>query len=131
MATAIKLGKRPPHLEATVTFPMPDPDTGKLGTGSLVCRFKYRTQTEFGAWLDAKAQAHGLDAPAVTNNADLYHRVCENTADSLLDVLIGWDLPDQPLTPGTAMQLIDELPAAGLAILSAYREAITEGRLGN
>ena len=52
-------------------------------------------------------------------------------ADSLLDVLIGWDLPDQPLTPGTAMQLIDELPAAGLAILSAYREAITEGRLGN
>ena len=70
MATAIKLGKRPPHLEATVSFPMPDPDTGKPGTGSLICRFKYRTQTEFGAWLDAKAQAHGLDAPAVTNNAD-------------------------------------------------------------
>ena len=131
MATAIKLGKRPPHLVKAISFDMPDPDTGKPTTGTIVCRYKYRTQTEFGAWLDAKAKAHGLDAPAISSNADLYSRVCENTADSLLDVLEGWDLPDQPLTPGAAMQLIDELPAAGLAILTGYREAITAGRLGN
>lgn len=131
MATAIKLGKRPKVIIKPVEFSMVDPDTGTPTTGRITCQYKYRTQTEFGAWLDAKAKAAGVDSKAIGSNQDLYQRVCANSAESLLDVLNGWDLADQPVTHAAAMQLIDEVPAAGIAILTGYREAITEGRLGN
>lgn len=131
MATAIKLGNRPKIIIKTIEFSMVDPDTGIPTTGRIACHYKYRTQTEFGAWLDAKAKTHGLDAAAIGSNHDLYERVCTNSAESILDVLDGWDIPDQALSPATAFQLIDEVPAAGIAILTGYREAITEGRLGN
>lgn len=135
--TTITLGTRPKSFKRVVHFPMLD------GTpGSLEVSYKYRTRSEFGAFVDgivSKAQAEQAQAeqsgktPQTLDDLSMT-RIMTKTAQAnaayLLDVLDGWGL-DVPLNAENVGILTDQYPAATMAIMEAYRAAITEGRLGN
>lgn len=141
MAQKIKLGNRPKSFARTITFPL----LGE-GKGSIGVEFKYRTRSEFAAFIDAmqaevksaseealaRAQEsvdNGESVASVTQAA-ITDRQNEFNVHYLLGVLDGWSL-DIPLDRESAMQLADELPAAVTAIMNDYRAVIVEGRLGN
>ena len=142
----IVLGKRPQAIEHTVTAPLPD------GTqGEVRMTYRYRTLTEFAALVDgrfsppAPTPAPAADgqtpatpaAPATPPAPAKPMTMAEATAQGLqanaayiLDIATGWNLA-APFGPDTVAQLCDELPGVALAIMSGYRQAITEGRSGN
>lgn len=124
----IKLGARPKNFAAIVSFVMLDGSTG-----TIPVTYKYRTKKEFGEFVDRITKDAGEGAePAgdAFSMARLMAVTVEKNADYLLDALESWGL-DEPLTRETAAQLADELPAAAVAIMERYREALTQGRLGN
>lgn len=121
----ITLGK-PPKTFAPVTVRFTLPDGGE---GVIECVFKYRSRKQFGEFLTATFGA----APAASDTAslaDIMAAAVDKNGEYLADVLDGWNL-DEKLTPLTAAQLADEVPAAATAIMEAYGRAVTEGRLGN
>lgn len=120
MAT-IKLGKPPKSIKHTVTFTMLDGSKGQIE-----CEFRYRTRREFGELLKASMS----DQAEPTDIADLMARGVEANARYLGEILLGWDL-DEEFKLSALEQLCDEVPAAALAIIGAYRDAMVEGRLGN
>lgn len=137
----IILGKRPTNFKRTVTFNQVD------GTpGTIDVTFKYRTRKEFGAFADGivasmKAEieadldrlralgAAGQPIPELTQGA-IIDRDLARDAKYVAGCIEGWNL-DVELSPEAIAQLADEVPAAIGAICLAYREASTEGRLGN
>lgn len=126
----ITLGKRPPHIEATISAVLP---TGE--TGVVKVRYKYRTRTEFGKLIDERmAAARQTDDapadPAAFSVASLNQRSCEATAAYLMDIIVGWDI-DAELSLESCTMLCDEAPALAQALMDGYRLAVTEGRLGN
>lgn len=124
----IKLGAQPASFTRAVNFPMLDGTTG-----SIECQFKYRTRSQFGALVDEMADNAKTDVADITQVGSMERYMQLGSAANaryLLKILDGWGL-DQPLTPETANQLADELPAAVGAIVETYRAAIIEGRLGN
>ncbi len=125
----IKLGARPKNFTRVVSFPMLDGTTGKIEV-----TYRYRTRSEFGAFIDKLVDAAGATKPANAEEkfsmADLMDKTAGANADYLLDVVDAWNL-DEDLNRANVQQLSDELPAAVNAIMEAYRAAITEGRLGN
>ncbi|HEY8606632.1 MAG TPA: phage tail assembly chaperone [Noviherbaspirillum sp.] len=129
MAGKIKLGNRPQNFKKTVTVKMLDGSEGAIDV-----TFKYRTRTEYGAFIDAIMEAageKGRDAgDEAFSNEKLWAKVAANNAEQLLQVVEAWNL-DEELTKENIEQLADELPGAVLAIMETYRVAILEGRLGN
>ena len=131
--TKIVLGKKPASFKKRVSFTMLDGSQGFID-----CTFKYRTRTEFGAFIDkimgSAKSAHGADAPDVTAETFSMEKLMSSTAESngeyLMQVLESWGL-DEPLNHSNAQALSNEIPAAAMAIMETYRTAITEGRLGN
>jgi len=143
----IVLGKRPESFKHPIKFPCHD------GTeGVMEVLYKYRTVTEFGAFIDvwvreqkmkldaekAKADAarqKALEAgdayvePEVTNE-ELRQAQAKTNADYIQRIVVGWNL-EVEFTPDTVLQLCDEFPGAATEIMDRYRGAITEGRLGN
>lgn len=140
--TKIILGKLPTSFKRIVKFPMLD------GTeGAIECVFKYRTRKEFGAYIDERTKeankiieaANAAAAEAAFDKsgtekpfsvAEFYEQEVSKGADYLAGVLEGWNL-DHEFSRGALEQLCDEIPAAASAIVSDYRLAILEGRLGN
>lgn len=133
----IILGKRPESFKQKVTFPMLDGSEG-----AIQCVFKYRTKTEFGKFIDAMvADAKAADTknkeadaalePQTMQLADIMAKTVDKNADYLLDILKGWDVEGRDLTRDNCALLSDELPGAAVAIMEAYRLAVSEGRLGN
>lgn len=120
----ITLGKPPKTFApVAVTFPMPD------GTeGQITCTFKYRTRKDFGAFLERTAADAGVSQEAGVS--DITALIVAKNGAYIADVLDAWDL-DEKLTPASAAQLADELPAAAQAVMDAYARAVTAGRLGN
>lgn len=123
--TKITLGKPPKTFApVVVTFTLPD------GTqGSIECVFRYRSRKQFGEFLAATFGA-AQPADSTATLADVMAAAVDKNGAYLADVLDGWNL-DEKLTPQTAAQLADELPAAATAIMEAYGRAVSEGRLGN
>lgn len=125
MTTKITLGK-PPKTFAPVTVEFLLPDGTK---GAIECVFRYRSRKQFGEFLAATfGRAEPADAAATL--ADVMAAAVDKNGAYLADVLDSWNLDDK-LTPQTAAQLADELPAAATAIMEAYGRAVSEGRLGN
>ena len=127
MANKIKLGKRPTSFKpTTITFDMPDGSEGQIEI-----TFKYRSRTEFGNLIDTIFRAAG-DTPTDTefSLADIMAKTRDKNADYLSQVIQVWNL-DEELNDDALRQLADELPAAAVAIMERYRQAATEGRLGN
>lgn len=127
----ITLGARPKNFKKLVKFPMLD------GTeGAIEVVYKYRTRTEFGAFIDeimnaAKvAPTTGEDGEKTFNMADLMDKTAGANADYILGVAEGWNL-DEPFNKVNAQQMADAFPAAATAVMETYRVAVTEGRLGN
>ncbi|MNS19688.1 hypothetical protein D3C72_514110 [compost metagenome] len=123
----IVLGKRPTNFKRTVRFKMLD------GTeGAIEVTYKYRTRTEFGRFIDEVFAASKEERPAEDDFswAALMEKTGGANADYIMQAIEGWNL-DEPLTHENVQQLADELPAAVTAIMDAYREAVTQGRLGN
>jgi hypothetical protein len=132
MAAKIKLGERPKNFKKLVKFPLLD------GTeGAITCVYKYRTRSEFGAFIDGVVEAAQLK-PALDANgeakspsmAELMEKTAGANADYILKVIEGWDL-EETLSHASVQELSDTYPAAAAAIMETYRAAITEGRLGN
>jgi hypothetical protein len=128
----IKLGARPKTFESTVTVPMPEG-----GTASVRMQYRYRTRTEFGAFVDELVAAAGTAPPASQQDEDVRFSLLQalestrdTNADYILKIAEGWDL-DVDFNRASLVQLCDELPGAALAIIERYRLATTEGRLGN
>lgn len=132
----VKLGATPKTFKKVVSFPMLDGTTGRIEVS-----YKYRTRTAFGAFIDKLTTAANVAANASAkpdaegaepkfSMADFMEKTAGSNAEYILDVVDAWDL-DEPLSKATAQQLADELPGAALAIMETYRNAITEGRLGN
>lgn len=127
MANKVILGKRPESFKRVVTFKTLD-DTEL----QIACDFKYRTKTEFGAFVDGILADAGVkrEEGQEFSMSSLMEKTVDKNADYLLEVLKGWDL-DVDLVEDSARQLCDELPAAASAIMEAYSLACREGRLGN
>jgi len=140
-AQKIILGKRPESFEKEITLQMLDGSTGCMKVVYI-----YRTRKEYAEFADAlqaavteraekesaryKAAADAGEPLPDFRQADLVaHQVSVNV-DSIMKSVKGWNL-DIPFDREAVEQLVDELPAAVAAIVSSYREAITEGRLGN
>ena len=127
----IVLGSRPKNFKSLVTIPMLEG-----GEGTIEVSYIYRTRTEFGKLIDglmddakvvptseaAEDQAFSLE--------DALNKTKETNADYIMKVADGWNL-DIEFSRNAVAQLCDELPASALAIMSTYRNAITEGRSGN
>lgn len=129
----ITLGKRPKSFKATVVFPMLDGDQGEIG---MV--YVYRTKREFGALIDETFSPARIEQAAATEDApealsgsatQAMDRGLAANADYILQIAEGWDI-GVPFDREHIVQLGDEQPAAVLAVMSKYRAAITEGRLG-
>lgn len=137
----IVLGKRPEHFTREVRVPMLDGTTG-----TIEVKFVYRSRKEFAELVDvtqaeitAKAEAEvermkkaageGESLPEFSQ-ADLVARQAEFNVAYLLKIAKGWNL-DVPFDKDAVEELVDTLPGAVTAIVSTYREALLEGRLGN
>lgn len=128
----IKLGARPKTFSHSITVPMPEG-----GSASVQMVYRYRTRTEFGAFVDGLLQAAGAAPPESQSDADVafslrqaLEKTRDTNADYILQIAEGWDL-DEDFNRASLVQLCDELPGAAAAIIEAYRAALTEGRLGN
>ena len=125
----VKLGARPKNFKRNVEFDMLD------GTkGNIECVYKYRTRSEFGAFVDEMVDkanpANPDETPKQFSMTELMEKTKDTNADYLLKVLDGWNL-DEELSRESLQQLADEVPAAVGAMMETYRAAILEGRLGN
>lgn len=144
-ASKIVLGKRPEKFTKEVNFPMLEG-----GEGAILVDYKYRTRTEFAKLSDeiqdkVRAQADedvekyraAADAAAAAGKpipelrpSDIAARENKYRVMYIMAAAVGWNL-DIPFDKEAVEQLVDELPAAAAAIISAYRDALTEGRSGN
>lgn len=127
----IVLGKRPQNFKRVVSFDLPEG-----GKGSIEVSYKYRTRTEFGAFVDDLMKAAG-ESPASQSDEDVKFslakalaKTIDTNSDYLMKIVDGWNL-DADFTRDNMQQMCDEYPGAALAVIDAYRFAITEGRSGN
>lgn len=128
----IKLGSRPKTFRHTVTVPMPEG-----GTASVEMVYKYRTRPEFGAFVDGLLRSTGTAPPASQDGDDVafslrqaLQATSDTNADYILQIAEGWNL-DEEFNRQSVQQMCEELPGAAIAVIEAYRLALTEGRLGN
>ena len=146
-ASKIILGKRPKNFTKTVTFDML---TG--GEGCVEITYKYRTRSEFAAFYDdfqaklkasadaevarmkaaeEKAKEAGEPAPEFSiTQENITSRQAEVHIEFIMGCVEGWNL-DVSFDRDAVAELVDTLPAGAKAIISDYRVAIDEGRLGN
>lgn len=122
----IRLGATPETIRHTVTAPLPD------GTqGEIAVTYRYRTRKQFAELLDRTFGAGAAPGEAGPDSLVAATQLgIEANAGYILDIATGWDM-DAPFDRQHVERLCDELPGVALAIMTAYRQAITEGRLGN
>lgn len=131
MAAKIVLGARPKNFPVTVKVPMLD------GTeGEVQVQFVYRTRTEFGKFIDELMDAAQVKQGGQTDEEvkfSMEKALAANkdaNADYIMKVVSGWNL-EAEFNRANVAQLCDELPGAAMAIMDRYRQAVTDGRLGN
>lgn len=127
----IKLGSRPKNFTRTISI-----DMLEGGKGTIEVKYKYRTRTEFGQFIDELMGAADVK-PASTADEDVKFSLAEalektrdTNADYILKIADGWNL-DEDFNLANVQQLCDELPGAAMAMIDTYRAAVSEGRLGN
>lgn len=130
MAQQIKLGVRPKSFPRKLLISLPEG-----GQGELQLQYRYRTRSEFGAFIDDLVKKTGATvAPVGTldefSNEGFHSQSVEANADYILQIIESWGLPE-PFDRANVIQLCNELPGVALEIINDYRAAMTEGRLGN
>jgi hypothetical protein len=127
----IVLGSRPPSFKKKITVALPEGVDGEI-----TVTYKYRTRSEFGAFVDEVFKTAAITPKDNSDNeikfslAEALAKTTEVNADYLMKIMDGWDLSSD-FTRDNVAQLCDELPGVALAIIDNYRQAISEGRLGN
>lgn len=127
----IKLGSRPKNFKRSITVTLPEG-----GKGTVEMSYIYRTRSEFGAFVDELFSSAGVK-PASQSDEDVkfslkdaLEKTRDQNADYILLIADGWNL-DEDFTKANIAQLCDELPGAAMEIINTYRQAVTEGVLGN
>lgn len=127
----IVLGNRPKSFKKKVTVQMPEG-----GTGEITVSYVYRTRKEFGVFVDEVFKDAGVKPAGQTDEevrfslAEALAKTTEINADYIMKIAEGWDIPEDFTRPNVE-QLCDELPGVAMAIIDTYRQAVSEGRLGN
>lgn len=125
----VKLGSTPKSFKLKLTVDMLD---GTKGGIEVTC--KYRTNTDFGKFLDSVFKDAGVKPEVGEDEKVTLEAVMEKkrdtNADYLIQVIEGWNLESE-LTKANLQQLCDEFPGVANTIMEKYRVAVTEGRLGN
>ena len=127
----IRLGARPKTFKHKVEVALPEG-----GKGAINVVYKYRTRTEFGAFLDELFAAARVELPSINGDdvivslAEALAKTRDTNADYIMQIVEDWDLESE-FSRVNVVQLCDELPGAALALINDYRLACTEGRLGN
>lgn len=127
----VTLGARPKQFSKTVKFPMLEG-----GEGAVELQYIYRTRTEFGNFVDELMTAADVN-PASAEAEDIkfslqlaMEKTRDANADYIMKVVKGWNL-DVDFSRANVVQFCDEFPGGAIAVMDAYRAAITEGRSGN
>jgi hypothetical protein len=137
----ITLGQPPKSFERTVKFLQIDGQPGEIGV-----KFMYRDRKQFGEFVDnlhAQARADGAAAmdeiqklvakkkpiPELTQ-VEVLAREDKANVRFIMGCVEGWNL-DVPFDEAAVTQLSIEVPAAVLAMMTTYRDAIIEGRQSN
>lgn len=123
------LGKTPVNFKPfPVKFVLPDGEEDQILT-----TFKYKTRSQFAAFLNKLYSEAGEQKPASDEKLDfeeLFKKGGEKIVSQLSEIIADWDFAEKP-TAETLRQLHDQAPAAASALTSAYSAACSEGRLGN
>lgn len=127
----IVLGKTPKNFTHDVSFPLLNGETG-----AIQFKFKYRTTTEYGKFIDdwqAKSQEtnaasakrlaeaaqqlekDGADVASVFGTEQVLVATVQSKQSFILAIADGWNL-DVEFTPETVLQLADEFPQAANAV---------------
>lgn len=128
----LKLGAIPKTFKQKVEIPLLNGETL-----DITFDFKYKTRSEFGAFVDKYVKSVS-EAPKGKKQADDEaqtlegHFVNENEANAkyILEIADGWDLEDE-FNQENITQLIDACSSANTAIGDAYSQALTKGRIKN
>lgn len=127
----IVLGKRPRNFKRVISFDLPEG-----GKGSIEVSFLYRTRREFGTFVDELFEAAGIK-PGSQSDEDVkfslkqaLEKTVDTNSDYIMKIVDGWNL-DAEFSRDSVQQMCDEYPGAAMAVIDAYRFAITEGRSGN
>ncbi len=129
----VKLGTRPKNFKHTIEVQLHEGQSGTIQVSYI-----YRTRKEFGAFVDELLGAVPTQAAVAVSAevakkyslaADLAKSI-DTQADYIMRIADGWDL-DEPFSRTSVLTLCDELPGAAVAIIEHYRNAVSEGRLGN
>lgn len=150
---AFVLGQPPKNFKKSVEFPMLNADE----TGCIEVTYKYRTRIEYGEFSDgwqkqreaaSKAEMErvlkeheaavkaakdaGTELPELKTMGQLklQSMVVEASAEYLLQIAEGWDLP-QEFNLENLRLLCNTMASAAKAMSENYRIALTEARLGN
>lgn len=149
----LKIGNPPKSVSKELTINLLDG-----ANASIKLDFKYRTRSEYADFIDSmtaaiKAEGEAViaaakaaiaaaaeaakdplsDAPQLNfgpTEAEQNEKKTDSQVNFIMACVLGWDL-DIAFDREAVRQLVDETPQAATAIISAYREAMTEGRLGN
>lgn len=131
----IRLGQTPATFKRKVSFKMVDGSDA-----SIEITYKYRTRSEFGAFID-KLMADAGESPKAGDEekfsmAALMEKTAGANADYIIQVAEAWNLIGEDGEPvdferEAVQQLADEFPEAAAAIMETYRLAVTGARLGN
>lgn len=124
--------------------------------GHIKVTYKYRSRSEYSKFVDAQIddiKAEGAAAAAAAEAAinqppadgaqavapllnigfsetELNEKKAARQIEFIMGAAEDWNL-DVPFDREAVAQLVDELPLAAETIIRSYREAMTEGRLGN
>lgn len=123
------LGKTPATFKPfDVKFVLPDGQDDQIKV-----TFKYKTRSQFAAFLNELFQEAGEEKPAPDEKVDfekLFSKGGDKTVAHLSKIIADWDFTEAP-TAETLRAMHDQAPAAAAAMTAAFSGACTEGRLGN
>lgn len=130
MAIKIKLGQRPKRIKRIVTVELPEG-----GKGTLTMNFLYRTRREMGEFLDSVLKDAKVTTTANPDDVELslleaLTLAVEKNAHYIMQCADGWDLEEE-WNQTNVERFCDEFPGVAFAVMTAYREAMSEGKAGN
>lgn len=104
-------------IDPAPTFPWPVRLTAPGGAvRELTVEFRAKTRTDLKAWLEkAKTTPPGVEADA----------------DSLLEVMTGWQSCAEPFSREALVRLLDAHYSASSELLAAYLDGLNGARRGN
>ena len=126
----IKLGERPKTIKQRVKVALPEG-----GTATVEMQFIYRTRREVGEFLDEILKDARVATTTTQDDIDMslaeaLSKAVEKNADYIMKAAQGWDLEDE-WSRANVERFCDEYPGVAIAVMTTYREAMSEGKAGN